>query len=482
MSIRSSSAALVLSLGLTACTVGPDYEPPLLETPDAWNASMRADIERADEEALANWWTLIGDPVLNSLVEEAVTGNLDLQAAIARIDEAQAIRGQARGLRKPEVVLGAEVAGQKVTETGLFPPPASNPSEVYDVGVGAGWELDVFGRLQRAVESAEAGYQATVEDYRNVRVILVGEVAGEYVDFRTLMARIRVAEQNVERQAQSLDLAERRFNAGVVSRLDVTQATSNLASTESLIPALESEVAVSRNRLTLLLGKYPGELDEVLAAAVDPPTLEVLPDTGLPRNLLRRRPDVRRQERLLAAQTARIGVAQADLYPRFNLLGFLGLSTITFGDLADGDSGTWRLGLPVTWNIFSGGRLRARVAQEEARTRAALLAYQETVLAAVTEVETTIASAAKLYEFRTTLQRALAATRESAVLVQKQYEAGVLDFQRVIDVERTLLLQEDQLAVVNGDLVNSLVRLYRALGGGWSPEGDPLLVPPSTSG
>ncbi len=476
MSIRSNSAAVLLSLGLVACTVGPVYEEPEVEMPAAWDASMRADLERADEEALTTWWTLLGDPVLTALVEEAVTGNFELQQAVARIAEAEAVRMQARGLRRPQLVLGAEVARQRATETGATATPSSNPFDSYDLGMGAGWEVDVFGRLRRVVESTDASYVASVEDYRNVRVILIGEVASEYAAYRTLLARIQVAQENVVRQGQSLDLATRRHKAGVVSKLDVTQATSSMAATESLIPALEARVAISRNRLTLLVGKYPGELDDILSQASGQPTLEVVPDLGLPRNLLRRRPDVRRQERLLAAQTARIGVAQADLYPRLNLLGFLGLSSQSTGDLSDSDSSTWSLGLPVTWNLFSGGRLQARVDQEEARTHAALLAYQETVLNAVTEVETTIASAAKLFEFRTTLLRALEATRESAELVHKQYEAGTLDFQRVIDVERNLLLQEDQLAAVNGELVSLLIRLYRALGGGWSPEGDPLLT------
>ena len=470
---------MVLStvVGFGCTTVGPDYQEPELDVPGEWIFEVRADVERADEEALATWWTLLGDPVLTSLVEQALANNLSLQQALSRIDEAEALRGQARGLRKPEVSVGAEVSGQRLTETGLLPPPAGNPTEFYDIGVAAGWELDVFGRLRRAVEAADAGYQATVEDYRNVRVILVAEVAGEYVNFRTLAARVRVAQENVERRRQSLDLAEQRYRAGVVSRLDVTQAISDLATTEALIPRLEAESEVSRNRLTLLLGKYPGELDELLGTPVPPPTLKVLPSTGLPRNVLRRRPDIRRQERQLAAQTARIGVAKGDLYPRFNLLGFLGLSTITAADIADGDSRTWGLGLPITWNIFSGGRLKARVAEQEARTRTALFAYQETVLAAITEVESTIASAAKLVEFRDTLQRALAASRESAELVLIQYDRGVADFQRVLDVERSLLAQEDELTKVNGVLMTSLVRLYRALGGGWSPHNDPLLEP-----
>jgi NodT family efflux transporter outer membrane factor (OMF) lipoprotein len=312
--------------------------------------------------------------------------------------------------------------------------------------------------------------EASVEAYRNIRVVLAADVASEYVVYRTLIARVDVAKRNTIRQQKALDLAQRRFNAGVVSRLDISQAAYTLAITESLIPKLEADAELSRNRLTFLTGKHPGALNELLNEPVNPPTLHFIPDTGLPRNLLRRRPDIRRQERLLAAQTARIGAAKADLYPRFDLQGFLGVSTISTGNFFDASSGAWLFGLPVSWNIFSGGRLQARVAQEEARTHTALLAYQETVLSAITEVEGFITFGAKLLEYRKALEKALAETKVAGKVVRTQYENGV-------DVERNLLFVENSLVEVSGSLMQTLVGLYRALGGGWSPEYDPLMDP-----
>jgi NodT family efflux transporter outer membrane factor (OMF) lipoprotein len=403
--------------------------------------------------------------------------NLGLKQALSRIDEARAVRGQAAGLRTPGVSVGASAGGSRVTETGVRPAPENNPTDFYKAGIASTWELDFFGRVRRLVESSQASLDASVEAYRNVRVVLAAEVASEYVVYRTLIASVNVAKRNTTRQQKTLDLAQRRFNAGVVSRLDISQAAYTLALTESLIPKLEADAELSRNRLTFLMGKYPGALTELLNEPVDPPRLHFIPDTGLPRNLLRRRPDIRRQERLLAAQTARIGAAKADLYPRFDLQGFLGISTISTGNLFDAGSGTWLFGLPISWNIFSGGRLQARVAQEEARTHTALIAYQETVLSAITEVEGFITSGAKLLEYRKALEKALAETKVAGKVVWTQYENGVVDFQRVLDVERNLLSVENNLVESNGALMQTLVGLYRALGGGWSPEYDPLMDP-----
>lgn len=477
----AASSTLLAAAVLSAClfagctTVGPDYQAPDLSLPEVWTGEIKRELERADEEALADWWLLVGDETLTTLVEEALTGNLDLRQTLSRIEQARAVRAQARGRQRPEALIEAEVAGARTTETGAFQAPADNPTDRYGLGVAAGWELDVFGRLRRAVEATEADYQASIEDYRSVRVALAAEVANEYIVLRTLLARIEVAKRNVERQRQAMDIAQRRYDVGVTSKLDVSQAAYTLASSESRIPRFQAEIELSRNRLSLLLGRYPGELDETLSRKTRRPTLEVLPDLGLPQNLLRRRPDVRRQERRLAAQTARIGVAVGELYPRFNLLGLFGFSTITAGDLLEGSSRTWSAGLPVTWNLFSGGRLRARVREQEARTRTALLAYQETVLTAVTEVESTLAFAAKTVEYRTAVERAVEATQEAGEQVWSQYRQGVVDFQRVIDVERTLLEREDELVVIEGVLARSLVQLYRSLGGGWA-ENDPLLV------
>jgi NodT family efflux transporter outer membrane factor (OMF) lipoprotein len=309
-----------------------------------------------------------------------------------------------------------------------------------------------------------------VEDYRDVLVTLLAEVGGNYLELRSLQERLAYAEANIEIQQETLQITRDRFDAGLVSRLDITQAESNLANTEAQIPPLRTGVVRALNRLAVLLGGFPGSLDAELTSGgyLPVPPEEII--GGLPAELLRQRPDIRRAERSLAAQAELIGMRTADLYPRFSLFGFLSLESTTGGDLFSGSSLAWGFGLPVSWNVFAGGRLRAAIDVEEARTEQALLAYEQSVLRALEEVENAMVAYHQEGLRREKLAEAVEASQQSVELVRTQYMAGLTNFQNVLDTQRSLFNQQDQLASSEGQLVRNLVVLYKSLGGGWSPE------------
>jgi NodT family efflux transporter outer membrane factor (OMF) lipoprotein len=309
-----------------------------------------------------------------------------------------------------------------------------------------------------------------VEDYRDVLVVLLAEVGVNYVDAIALQERIQLADQNVQAQRDSLQLTQDRFDAGLTSALDVAQAESNLANTEARIPQLETRLTAALNRIAVLLGENPGSVHDELLGRTEIPRSpdEIL--IGIPADVVRQRPDIRRAERELAAQTARIGLATAGLYPRFSLTGFLGLDSASIGDLVDGDSVTWSVGLPFVSHLFDGGRTRGRIQVEEARTDQLLSAYELTVLTALEEVENALVAFAQEKARRDRLARAVDASARSVELVRTQYMAGLTNFQNVLDSQRSLTDQQDQLAESEGLVIENLITLYRALGGGWQPE------------
>jgi len=478
-----SIAAVAFALVLNGCTVGPDYVQPETETPDAWHTAAVEGLEDG-EATLQTWWMVFDDEKLSELVLRSAEGNLDLRAALWRVEEARALRGVFASARKPQVGFSADATRSLPSDNGALgdfaPEEGFEADNLFTAGFGASWEIDVFGRIRRQVEAADAATQASVEAYRDVLVSLYAETALAYLNVRTAQERLRIAHANVEAQENTLQLTKDRFDSGLVSALDVSQAESNLANTYSLIPTIERDLNEGLNRLAVLLGENPGalhaELDQEVAIPHEPETVTM----GLPTELLRQRPDVRRAERLLASQTAQIGVATADLYPTFSLAGFLGLEALNFGDLASGDSVTWNAGLPIRWNIFSGGRIRSRIRAEEARTNQLLAGYEQTVLNALEESENAMVAYVKEVQRRERLSQAVNATQRSLDLVLTQYTAGLTDFQNVLDTQRTLLVREDELAVAEGLVVGNLVRLYRALGGGWDPDtAQPPMVPES---
>jgi len=422
--------SLTLIAGLTGCTLGPDYEQPDLSIPDIWQSKAAEGIEER-EASVQTWWEALDDPALISLLQRAELANLDLEIAVARIREARAQFRIAKSDYWPEIDAQGSAGAQQLSENS-FGEFGGQTLESYQLGVGMSWELDIFGRIQRSVESSTASFEATIEDYRDVLVLLLADVGLNYVSAVTFQERIDLATENVKAQQESLQLTRDRFNAGLTSALDVAQAESNLANTEATIPQLETQLNAALNRIAVLLGETPGSVhDELLGNSdiPDPPDEVVV---GIPADVMRQRPDIRRAERSLASQTALIGVAKADLYPRFSLTGFLGLDSGNIGDLLDGDSVTWSVGLPFVANLFDGGGRRGQVQVQEARTDQLLSAYKLTVLVAFEEVEDSLVAYAKERVRREILARAVAASQRSVELVRTQYLTGLTNFQNVL--------------------------------------------------
>jgi multidrug efflux system outer membrane protein len=478
-------AAIIGTLAFGGCTVGPDYQAPEISTvPDAWHAAATDGLGEG-VAPLQTWWAVFDDDELTSLIERSRISNLSLREAVWRVEEARSLRGVVAGQRVPNVDLGAEAGRSQPSDNGplgaLAPEGGFDAGDLYDVGVGASWELDLWGRVRRQVEAADAEVEASVEDYRDVLVSLFGEVAVNYVSVREQQKRLRLARANVAGQEDTLELTNDRFDAGLVSGLDVAQAESNLANTRSLIPVLETSLQLALNRLAVLLGTTPGALDAELSAEAPIPDEPEAVTTGLPAELLRQRPDIRAAERRLAAQTARIGVATAELYPQFSLTGFLGLQATSAGDLFSSDSINWSIGLPIRWKLFAGGAVRSQIAAEEARTEQLLASYEQAVLLALEEVEGAMVAYEQEVERRARLGESVDATQRSLDLVLTQYRAGLTDFQNVLDTQRSLLNRQDELAASEGLVIKNLVALYRALGGGWDPEtAKPPVAPPSS--
>ncbi len=475
-----AAAACALALLGAGCAVGPSYEEPQYELPDAWQNAAAADVQDSTTAPLVSWWSAFGDTLLETLIADAREASPDLAAAIGRIREAHGYRRVAGGDRWPQVQANGQWSRTELPKSGLGGAAVAiggtNPYSNWEFGLGASWEIDLFGRVRRQVEAANAGLQASVEDYRDVLVTLYANVAITYIEVRALQERLQYANDNAASQHETLGIVEARLEAGLVPALDVARARSNLANTLALIPQLEISLEIARNQLAILLGQVPGSLDarlEVNAGTIPAPPTAIA--AGLPAELLRRRPDVRRSERQLAAQTARIGVATADLYPRFSLAGTIGLSAGEFGDLGNGGSRTWSLLPGFSWNLFSGGKVRGQIEAEKGKTEQALAAYEKTVLGALAEVENSLTALRQEEVRRDRLATAVEASQQSVELVNTQYLSGLTDFQSYLDAQRVLTSQQDQFAASQGQVVTNLIQLNRALGGGWSLE-DPVPV------
>lgn len=468
------ATAVIPSLAcLAGCiTVGPDYEPPVPNVPDHWHQQLTAGLSEGKSN-LHTWWTTLKDPVLEGLIQRAALKNKDLELAFSRINEARAIRGIASGERYPDVNGVGSLQRQRLSEGiyGVVIPPLSRTDNIGVTGVDASWEIDLWGRITRSIESADASLGASVENYRDVLVLLFADVAVNYVDVRTLQARIQYAEQNVASQRGTLSLTKDRLEAKIAPELDVRQAELNLASTESLIPYLRQRLARAVHRLGVLLGEHPNALYEVLAAPAAIPRPPEQVSLGIPAEMVRQRPDLRRAERSLAAQTARIGVATAQLYPQFSLTGFFAYEGSN--DLFDSGNRAWSFGPSLRWNLFDGGRVRNAIRVEDARTDAALVTYEQAVLRALEEVENGLVSYVEEGKRRADLARSVSAAERSVELVKTLYRAGLTNFQNVLDTERSLFNQQDALAESEGFVVKNLIHLYRALGGGWNPDPNP---------
>ena len=481
----AAGAALVIALTLSGCTVGPDYKAPEPAMPPGWEELSSGVIQQPTD--LSRWWTLLGDPTLDQLVNEAIRDNLTLREAVARLDESRARYRVARSALFPQLDTISSITGNLASENGPgfsgdttdvpdgVDIPVATPKVYgeYTVGLAASWELDVFGRVRRSVESATALAEASEDDLRDVLVIVCADVAQAYVTVRTIQQRLAVARENLGSQEEIFRLTQTRFELGLASGLDVAQASQVLATTRTLIPPLELALTIELNRLGVVLGEQPGALRQRLADSAPIPHPQEPLAVDLPVNLLRQRPDIRRAERQLAAATARIGVAVGDLYPRFALLGTFALDSTQVANLFAGKSGTFGVGPQMIWNVFDAGRLRAQLNAEEAVTAQALARYEQQLLIALQEVENALAAYGQTREERGAVADAVHASSEALDLSILLYKDGLVDFQNVLDAQRTLLDLEERLAITNGNVVRSVVQLYLALGGGWDPTAPP---------
>ncbi len=464
---------LCLTLTLAGCKVGPDYVEPEVEVTDEWYADVEDEMSQ-EEPDITKWWESLGDTTLTNLVRESELANLDLRIAVARVAEVRALRGISKGDLYPDLVLEGAYSRSQLSENGpigqLITGVGGDPSAVdqWETTASSFWEIDLFGRIRRGVEAATAEFEASIEDYRDVLVSLYAEVALSYVEVRSLQRRLEYARQNVTAQRESLELTRDRFEAGLTSALDVAQAEQNLAQTESTIPTLETRLNASLNRLSVLLGEQPGAVNDRLAEGDgviprEPSDIMV----GVPADILRRRPDVRSAERQLAAQTARIGVATADLYPSFSLAGAVQTVAKTFtGQFEEGSLG-WSIIPGFRWDLFKGGKIRNNIRAEEARTDQALNGYQQTILLALEEVENAMIAYDRERIRRARLEEAADASQRAVDLVRTQYISGLTNFQNLLDTQRSLFQQQDELAASEGQVIQNLIELNRALGGGW---------------
>jgi NodT family efflux transporter outer membrane factor (OMF) lipoprotein len=429
----------------------------------------------ASDESLAEWWTTLNDPILQRLMERAVLGNLDLRRAGAVIREARARRGIANADRFPTITtsgLSRFVRGSNRTGT------AANLG-LFAADFDAGWELDVFGGVRRSLEVADANLEANEELLRDIMVSLLAEVAINYVEVRQFQTQLLIAEDNLQLQEDTHRQATARYGAGLTTRLDVEQADYSMAGSRARIPALRIRLEQAKNRLAVLLGENPGELSDELRETREIPVGPAEIAVGVPAETLRRRPDIRRAERLLAARTAAVGVATSARYPRFFLPGTIGYEAITKGNPLSLGNLIGGIGASAFYTIFDAGRIRQNIEVQNALQEQALIGYESSILRALEEVENALIGYADEQVRRRSLLDASAAAGRAVQLVRENYAAGLVDFLPVLESQRSLLSFQDQLAQTDGAVTSELIRLYKALGGGWTPVPPQAAPPPA---
>lgn len=525
MNVKRWMGGVILALAAGGCVVGPDYQKPAVSVPARFSAAHPATRPATQPVAgLERWWENFNDPVLDSLVDRAVKTNLDLRIAQSRVREARSQLQIQRAGQLPRLNSSASYARDRFSKEGFYLPAGaagggqatlsgnggggaagaaagtlgrsesratsangssnstfSNSSglasaftrseiDTWQGGFDASWELDIFGGVQRSIEAAGADEQAAVESRRDVMVSLLAELARNYIDVRGLQRELEIAKENIRSQQDTVDLTRSRFAAGLSTDLDVARAEAQVATTRAAVPGLITSLQMSVHRIGVLMGQDPAALEAELTRAAPipapPPTVPV----GLPSQLLRRRPDIRRAERQLAAATARVGAATADLFPRFSLTGSLGLASGQITNLGRLDAVYYGIGPSVSWPIFDAGRIRANINVQNAREEQALAQYQASILTSLEDVENAIVAYDQEQARHAQLQRAVDANRRAVELADQLYQKGLTDFLNVLESQRNLFASEDQLVQSERNLSSDVVSLYKALGGGWEAE------------
>lgn len=474
---------IFVALLLGGCAVGPDYRTPVLATPTHWSQTA---VVTTVPPALTRWWARLHDPVLDQLVTEAVDGNLDVATASARVREARASYRQAVGALFPTIAnsdsarlaKGTSVPSTAPGGTALgSPSPPVGPngtSGLYQAGFDASWEFDLFGANRRAVEAAAYGIDASDDNLRAVLLTLVGDVASNYVQARGYQARIALARRTALSQDETTKITRNRLAAGTASAADLANATGQAATTRAVVPTLETAYAETVHRLSVLTGRSPVDLAARMARPRPIPAPKLPVPAGLPADVLLMRPDVRLAERRYAQSTARIGQAEAALYPSVSLTGNIATSGTKLGDLGRNSSISWSLGPTLTVPIFNGGKLRAAVEIAQAQRDQQFLAYQASVLTALKDVEDALVSLSNEHARSRILTTSTTAYRQAASLSQSLYRSGSSSFLDVLTVERSLYGSEDALLQSRVRIVSDYIALNKALGGGWDGEVDAL--------
>ncbi len=454
---------LLLGL-LTGCMVGPDYRAPQTQVPDSF--ANQAEEYLSPNKVEVSWWRGFHDDQLDRLVQFAIAGNHDLRIATARLREARALRSETEFDRYPTVTSEASYTRERLSEAVVLP-GTNRDLELFSVGFDASWELDFFGRVRRLIEARSAEVDSAGAARRDVIVSLLAEVARNYFELRGTQHQLEVARRNAENQGQTLDLTMARLEGGRGTELDTSRAQAQLNSTLASIPPLETAIKRAVYRLSVLTGRQPSALESELSQPVPLPDLPKVVELGRPEDLLRRRPDIRVAERDLAAATARIGVAVADLFPRVTLLGSVALEDKTLSRLGGSGSDTFSVGPKIFWAAFDLGRVRARIRAADARAEGAVAQYEKTVLTALEETENALVNFSRQQNRHELLLASAKASEKAVGLARLRYEYGVADFLTVLDAERTMLDAQDRLAQSETSTATASIAIYKALGGGW---------------
>ena len=478
---RPALASSVLALALAACSVGPDFVRPELPAVDAFTHAGTESASTAPagiampDAAHGPFWEGFGDARLTALVEDALTANLDLHVALARYDRANALLRGARFDQLPGITASAEASESRASAdqaAGLA--RGERDGESYSAGIAATWEIDLFGRIRRDIEAGRAEALAGYADLQAAQVAIAGEVAHTYIELRGAQERLRVARDNAGIQSETMRLVQARFDAGRDSEFDTTRARAQLEATTARIPALEAQVTFAMHRLAVLTGRTPGALVEALDATAPLPALPGTIDPGTPGALLRRRPDVAAAEARLHAATARIGVATADLFPRFTLGGLIGSQAVDAAALFERDSETRLVALGIDWSFLDVGRVRARIAAADADAAGELARYRQAVLLALEDTENALVRLDRARAADAHLERAARDSARAAEFARTRFESGATGLLDVLDAERSRLQAEDAFAEGRTRSATGAVALYRALAGGWPQALRPL--------
>jgi len=479
---------VALSLLCAGCLVGPDFAAPAAPAADKWLEGSNPAV-KSDRQEYEQWWTVYNDPVLNRLIETAYNQNLTLVSAGTRVLQARAELGVAIGEFYPQLQQGngsVTYIRPSHADTTQFPLGVRQNFWRDSLGLTVNWELDFWGKFRRAIESADAAYLASIANYDYVLASLLGDVATTYIGIRTLQAQIQIAEENIVKQKKALAIAEAKYHGGTATKLDVYQAENVLGQTESMIPQLTIQLNQGFNALAVLLGMPPQPMDPLLQGASGIPVPPKTVAVGIPADLVRRRPDIRAAELAAMAQSAQIGIAEANLYPAFSLTGVFGTSASTVGRsklkrVFEGSGITFAFGPSFQWNILNYGQITNQVRVEDAALQTLLVEYQNTVLKAQQEVENGLTSFLQGRDQVDYLRQSVAAANAALGIALLQYNLGTRDFTTVLTAEQNLYTAQNNLAMAEGGVSTGLASVYRALGGGWQIRADNEFVPAATA-